>query len=70
VVSYSKKMSVKVPLYERVIFRPVIGYAAALEREEWQGRVVERVALGLGVGAVSVVGVAASWGYRAWARRA
>lgn len=57
-------------LYEMVTFRPDIGYAAALEREKWQGRVVERVAWGLGVGTVGVAGVAASWGYRMWARRA
>lgn len=56
-------------LYEMVTFRPDIGYAAALGREKWQGRIVERLSWGLGVGAVSAVGLVAGWGLRSWSRR-
>lgn len=51
-----------------VTFRPDIGYAAALEREKWQGRIVERLAWGVGVGVVSAVGLAGTWGWKTWSR--
>lgn len=47
-------------LYELVTFRADVGYAAALARERWQARVVER-----GVwGTVGVLGLGMGWG--AW----
>lgn len=59
-------------LYEMVTFRPDVGYAEALRREQWQQGILDKATTGLGLGAAGALaygGVLAWHGLRRWADR-
>jgi kynurenine 3-monooxygenase len=56
-------------LYEMVTFRPDVGYAEALRREQWQKGVVGWMAYGSGVGLMAGLAGAGLWAGKRYLER-